>query len=73
MSCEDYSCLFYRWLDGQLNMDFKILCISRSISEWVLKSKLSDFIKKTIEVEHENKIVFSGACSIGELNENDSS
>ena len=49
--------LFYRWLDGQLNMDFKILCISRSISEdKVLKSKLSDFIKKTIEVEHENKV-----------------
>ena len=41
---------FYRWLDGQLNMDFKVLCISRSIKEEKkLKSKLRSFIKEAVD------------------------
>ena len=41
---------FYRWLDGQLDMDFKVLCISRSIKEEKkLKSKLRGFIKEAVD------------------------
>jgi glucose-6-phosphate 1-dehydrogenase len=49
---------FHRWLDGQLNMDFKIICVSRSIKEEKsLKIELKKFISRTTDSDDNQKSI----------------